>query len=153
MRWYSHRIIGVGTALLSGGGLAAMGLAYLGSTLPDVVEGKSPREGAFFFKYRMKKWRGTHRGSSHWFGWYILLALISFYFYPVLMWLGIGALTHLAADSCTPMGVPLYPFSKKKMMSLKLFTTGSLTEIIFTSALLIFLIFYFTHHNKNMTIF
>lgn len=146
MKWQSHRIIGISAAVLIGGGVVGVILSYIGSTLPDIIEGKTPQEGAWFFKSRMRSWSKSHRGSSHWAGWYITLALAGYHIYPVFMWLGIGSLTHLLADALTPMGVPVYPFSKKKMVTLNLFATGSVTEVIFTSGMLISIIYYVVHH-------
>lgn len=150
MKWQSHRIIGVGTAAVFDGGLAAAVLSYFGSTLPDVVEGKPPQEGGFFFKHKMGAWRKSHRGSSHWVGWYVVLALLGHHYHPSLMWLGIGAMTHLAADALTPMGVPLLPFSKKKMFSLNLFSTGSFGELIFSVTLVAGLIFYISKYQTSL---
>ena len=160
MKWYSHRVIGVSSAMMTGsflsfadgGTIAAMVLAYLGSTLPDVVEGKPPKEGSFFFKRGMLNWRTSHRGVSHWFGWYITLAIAGWLYFPVLAWLGIGALSHLAADSLTPMGVPLYPFSKKKMMSFRLFATGSIYEMLFTCILMACAAYYATNYINGLRI-
>ena len=151
MKWQTHRLIGVGVALICDAGIVAAAISYLGSTLPDVVEGKPPQEGAFFFGRGMKNWRKNHRGTSHWFGWYLGLAFAGFYYDPIFAWLGIGAMTHLAADAVTPMGVPLLPFSKKKMFSINLFPTGSFREAIFSMFLMVGIAYYFVLFPNSLT--
>jgi inner membrane protein len=46
----------------------------------------------------------------------------------------VGYLSHLAADACTPSGVPLL-WPKRKTYSLNLFPTGSLAEYGFVGVL------------------
>lgn len=150
MKWQSHRLIGISAAIFFDGGIIAAALSYVGSTLPDVVEGRSPGEGAWFYKKKMKAWRATHRGTSHWAIWYVLLAMVGSHYHPVLAWLGFGALTHLAADSLTPMGIPLYPFSKRTMLSLNLFSTGSVKEYLFSILLLAAIVYYSTTHINRL---
>lgn len=152
MKWTTHRLIGAGTAIFIDGGLVAAALSYAGSTLPDVVEGKPPQEGAFFFNSGMRSWKKSHRGSSHWFGWYLVIAIAGFTYSPILAWIGIGALTHLAADALTPMGVPLYPFSKKKMLSINLFPTGGFREFIFGITFAGILLYYMLHARNTLTV-
>lgn len=145
-------MIGASTAIVFDAGIVAVALSYLGSTLPDVVEGKPPQEGAFFFNSGMNRWKKSHRGSSHWLGWYVALAFAGAAYSPILAWIGIGAITHLVADAMTPMGVPLYPFSKKRMLSVNLFPTGGFREVIFSVALMSGMAYYITHFPNSFTI-
>ena len=150
MKWHTHRLIGVSVAAFSGAGAVGALLSYIGSTLPDLVEGRPPSESGWFFRSKMRNWRKSHRGASHWFGWYVALALIAYHYHPVLAWIGIGAITHLAADALTPMGVPALPFSKKHMMSLSLFSTGSAGEYVFFLCLLTSLLYFISHHSLQV---
>lgn len=130
MKWYHHRLSSVALALLLGSGPVGAGLAYAGSVLPDLVEGRAPAEGFFFSKWRRERWLSRHRGASHWFGWYAAAAVYGYLVYPPLHWLFLGALFHLLGDALTPGGVPLLPSKNGPRLIFGFFRTGSAGEFV-----------------------
>lgn len=130
MKWINHRISAITLALISGGGAAGALLAYAGSTLPDLAEGKPPAEGILFGGWRKRRWLAHHRGASHWYGWYAASAIGTGIFFPPWHWLFLGALFHLLGDMLTPGGIPLLPWKNSARLTLSIFKTGSPLEYI-----------------------
>ena len=129
MIWISHitiscavayRFLGVKDPL----SLSAIGL---GSILPDRIE--------TIKNIRILK----HRGVSHALWFWSLLAFVWWVYVqknPSSVYLSYakflleGAFLHLAEDTLTIVGIPIFPFISKRF-ALKLFKTGSRTETFF----------------------
>ena len=144
MKWVTHEAIAVGGAYLLG--MPPIGLAGVlaGSVLPDFLDQGMAR----LLVFRQLAFNHLHRGPTHWFGWWLALFVavilqtgsfargddISLF----VLGLGFGALMHVVLDMCTESGVPVAPWSKKHMVSLKLCKTGSLAEYGFLAVFLLF---------------
>jgi len=124
MLFHTHVLFGITSFLVlkdyfSGGNeLIFFLLVLLGSVLPDIDE----------YRSKIKQWSGfigsiitfftKHRGIFHSFLFALLLSFVVMFvwnhYYASALF--IGYLTHLIADSLTPMGIPvLYPFSEFKV--------------------------------------
>lgn len=139
MKWITHQATAVAAALalhLPLGGIAA---ACAGAVLPDVLDqrmaGLAPTR-----RGQQKIFNAVHRGTTHWFGWWLAVCAAAFVLTPAslgslgrdaLLGLGFGGLSHVLLDMLTPSGVPLTPFSRQNKLSLKLCSTGSLGEYCF----------------------
>lgn len=107
MMWRSHFIIGATLPIIVGdyGGAVA---AVIGSVAPDYLE-ELPRV-----------WGGrkiAHRTTTHVMVYWIaaVLVLMSLASWSTLpMWWAWGGLSHVLADSLTPMGVPIFPTQKHR---------------------------------------
>ncbi len=148
MKWITHSTVAVGLAMTLGlptsglGGVALSGVA-LGSVLPDMIDHGISR----LTPNPQKTFNAIHRGATHWFGWYVAMLIFlglcanyprsmgAYYMNFKLLYfvggLGFGGLMHVLLDMCTPSGVPIFPFTKQKRVSLKLFSTGSVQEYLF----------------------
>lgn len=142
MKWITHQ---TGAILLATGlqlpwvGVAA---AAAGAILPDVVDQRISGLGATR-KQKQKIFNRIHRGNSHWFGWWLALALAAL-FAPLqplvrdlMAGLAFGSLSHVLLDMMTTRGVPLLPFTVKNKFSLHLCSTGKLSEYIFLAAMFV----------------
>ncbi len=155
MKWTSHKIISLASGIVLELPLCAMAGLFLGSIIPDVLDMTYAR----LSKNPQKTFKRIHRGISHWYGTYLFFALTCFYFMPslntqlkqlnieqILLQIGfgfnLGALMHIFLDMCTYSGVPIRPFTKKKRISLRLFSTGSIKEYLLLSFVVIGFIFY-----------
>lgn len=144
MKWITHEAVAVGGAYLLG--MPPIGLAgvFAGSVLPDALDQGMAR----LLVFRQLAFNRLHRGPTHWFGWW--LALFGAVVLQTkslasgdpatlfVMGIGFGALMHVLLDMCTETGVPVAPWSKKHMMSLKLCKTGSVAEYGFLAASVLF---------------
>ncbi len=131
-------------------------VAILGSIFPDIDEPNSYIGRRFYIISKIFKKIFGHRGFTHsLFGLVVFVLLfylfIFFFFsnfiiYPyfIILFFGIGYLSHLIGDFITSNGIPLlYPFYNKRF-SLSLFSTGSAGEDlfrIFLGLLFIFLVY------------
>lgn len=115
-----------------------IGSAFIGGILPDIIDQSRAKLG----KNRQAQQRifnATHRGASHWFGWWLLLllacaALPQTLLREVAAGFALGGLSHIALDMLTVRGVPLAPFTRKGSISLRFCKTGSWKEYIFLAA-------------------
>lgn len=71
MRWITHTSVTVAAGLLFHPSVPFTAGLAAGSVLPDVVD-------RVLSGGNQQIWRRIHRGSSHWLGWYVLLAAVSF---------------------------------------------------------------------------
>jgi len=143
VKWVTHQTVTVGAALVLAMSPAAVAAALAGAVLPDVLDQKR----AALSRNPQRAFNRIHRGSSHWFGWWLALFLLPVAAasplsdWPVvadlLFGLGFGALAHVAQDMVTTAGVPLVPWTRKNKLSLRLFSTGSLGEYAFLAAALV----------------
>ncbi len=146
----SHVIVGVSTivaiAMLTGEvpDRIGFGMVILGSVLPDIDNGgiiTSVIPGGRSISKGINAIVG-HRGFTHWLIVPIALILSGIFYSEYLIWLGIGYLSHILADSCTLAGVPMFaPFSDR-IYGLRFFRTGGVVEWLI-SGTLIAGIFYF----------
>ena len=138
MKWITHQLISAGSAVVLGMPMPGVLAAWGGAIAPDLLDQKRAALG----RRRQQVFNRIHRGSSHWFGWWLALWLVGVSgFLPyvaglVAAGLGWGALTHVALDACTPMGIPVLPWSRQGKFSLRLCRTGGLGEYIFLLAAL-----------------
>lgn len=116
----------------------AFAIAALGALLPDIDHPHS-------WAGRRFKWISIplaavigHRGLTH-----SLLAVIAGLAGLAMLGMGhlaaplvIGYLSHLAADACTPSGVPLL-WPMKKRFSLSLVETGSWQEVVLVGGVVV----------------
>ncbi len=161
MKWITHQTAAVAAAYALHMPPLAIGAACCGAVLPDMIE----RSIARLCWNSDKVFFAIHRGVTHWLGWWLALVLIfplwgktgilpdaalrSLQEYlpllsftgsisgTVLAGLGFGGLMHVLLDMCTTSGVPLLPLSKKKMLSLRLCSTGSVREFLFLLTVII----------------
>ncbi|MBQ3060788.1 MAG: metal-dependent hydrolase [Desulfovibrio sp.] len=141
MKWITHQTAAVGAALalhLPPVGVAA---ACLGAVVPDMLDQRVARL-APTPSGRQRMFNRIHRGTTHWFGWWLalFLAALALPLAPpakaLLSGLAFGGLSHVLLDMLTPQGVPWHPFSRKGRFSFKLCTTGSIGEYCFLALLL-----------------
>ena len=139
MKWITHQATAVAAALALHLPLEGVAAACAGAVLPDVLDqriaGLAPTR-----RGRQKVFNAIHRGTTHWFGWWLAVCVAAFALSPsslgalgrdALLGLGFGGLSHVLLDMLTPSGVPLTPFSRQNKLSLKLCSTGSLGEYCF----------------------
>jgi len=141
MRWMTHQVAGVGAVLMLDGPLLSLGGVIIGSTLPDVLD----KTIASFSTNPQAAFNKIHRGTTHWFGWWVLayfLALSNVTPMPIrpfVFGLALGGLVHVIFDAITPMGVPLLPWSRKGRISLNLVSTGGVMEYVLLVSMCVFL--------------
>lgn len=130
MKWYNHKAVGAGVSLLFGLPLSGVFITIVSSVLPDVVE------------FGVLK----HRGLSHAWWIYALLYVVSVAILPkysiYFSFIALGILIHLICDALTMMGIPLSPFSDKRI-AFKFFKTGSVTEYIVVSVIMLICLYIF----------
>ncbi len=151
MKWITHQLVAVGTAIVLEMPPIAIAATFFGSVLPDIIDQKISR----WSSNPQKTFNSIHRGLSHWFGWYALLYCFAEYAFAnprsfgidvgkevlhILSGLGFGGLFHILLDMCTPSGVPLSPFKLKRRATLKLFSTGSVQEYMFLALAMFILV-------------
>lgn len=141
MRWITHQVGALGTALWLQLPLAGVAAAWVGGILPDVMDQKM----AGLSRNRQRAFNRIHRGFTHWPGLWLGLVILAVVFVPhesvrllrpVCVGLAVGGLSHVILDMLTPQGVPFLPFSRKNRFSLKLCKTGGIGEYLFLAAML-----------------
>lgn len=139
MKWITHQTGAVLGAVALALPLPGVVCASFGAVLPDVID---QRLSMLAPGSSRKAFNRLHRGSSHWFGWWLLLFLAILAFpLPVLCrdaaaGFTFGGLTHIGMDSLTPRGVPVLPYSRRLKLALPVCSTGSLGEYIFLAAII-----------------
>ena len=138
MKWLNHEIVtGILVYAFAGGDFASTLAAMAGGLFPDMLEGR-PSE----HENELRKWRALHRGVSHWFVPYAVIAAtmtVQSVFHlsrgtprRVLSLLGysaLGCLFHITEDSLCGR-VP--SFDPHTRIGLRFFTVGSPKEYRFT---------------------
>ena len=110
MKWITHQATAVAAALalhLPWEGVAA---ACAGAVLPDVLDqriaGLAPTR-----RGRQKVFNAIHRGTTHWFGWWMAVCVAAFALSPAslgslgrdaLLGLGFGGMRHVMLDMLSP---------------------------------------------------
>ena len=110
MKWITHQATAVAAALALHLPVAGVAAACAGAVLPDVLDqrmaGLAPTK-----RGRQKLFNAIHRGTTHWFGWWLVLCAAAFALpgpelgpmgRDVLLGLGFGGLSHVALDMLTP---------------------------------------------------
>lgn len=109
MRWWAHLAIG-GALGATFGGPAALPAALVGSTAPDWLEWCAQRLGG---RRRVK-----HRGATHYLAvWLALAPGLALLPGPwsLAAWFAWGGLAHVCADALTVSGVPVGPWSDRRV--------------------------------------
>lgn len=133
MKWITHQAVAVGAAFVLGMPVAGLAGVWAGAVLPDVLDQKR----AALSRNRQRAFNRIHRGTTHWFGWWLALWLagltgvLSELAGAVVAGIGFGAFLHVALDACTTAGVPVVPWSRQGKFSLGLCRTGGLGEYAF----------------------
>ncbi len=137
MNWFSHRVFAVGIAAMCKFDLVGMGMAYLGSTVPDSID--------FFLTKIGFNFNKIHRKHSHAWVWYALvLALLYFAVRPfaaknftellkykdLVSAFFLGIFSHIFLDMLTIKGVPIF-LNPNKKIAVKLVSTNTWTESVF----------------------
>lgn len=151
LKWITHQAGAALAAMVQGLEPVAVMASLLGAILPDLIDQKFAALG-----YRGKRQRifnAIHRGSSHWFGWWLFAFTQTLAFMPnnglaqfivnAAMGISFGALTHVGMDMLTPRGTPLLPFYVRLRLSAPICSTGTWQEIIFLVSLVLCGILYF----------
>ncbi len=157
MRWFNHELITGMAVFTTTGNIVAAVSAALGSSFPDVIEGRPGEEGSL----QHSIWQRRHRKGSHWFVFYLIPLLFLLLYlsknsslvfstgsfieairlglnditalYPViaytLFYFLIGCIFHIAQDAITGTVPSLNP---RKRTGVRFFTVGSIQEYIFT---------------------
>ena len=143
MKWITHETVAIGIAYIVGMPPVCLAGVAVGSVLPDVLDQGMAR----LLVFRQLAFNRIHRGVTHWFGWWLALSFSTLLqvkgtaFPPdatlFALGIGFGGLAHVLLDMCTVTGVPVAPWSKKHMFSLKLCSTGSMREYAFLAAAVI----------------
>ncbi len=125
MQGVTHMMAGIVSAMaVAPNEPKAIGLAALGSILPDIDHGSSFIGRRIPFVNKFVK----HRGVTH----SLIATVIAFYINP---WLGLGYASHIILDMLTKQGVRLlFPFYG--MYGLKIVRTGGVFEKILRTALI-----------------
>lgn len=135
MKWITHQTGAVVCGLALSLPLAGLAGAAMGAILPDLID--QTRSAAAPAKKRQQTFNRLHRGSSHWFGWWLalFLLLLALPLPPLARDAGaglfLGGLVHVGMDLLTPRGVPVLPFWRKARLALPVCSTGSLREYLF----------------------
>lgn len=135
MKWITHQTGAVLGAMALSLPLPGVVCASIGAVLPDVIDQRlsklAPTKSS-----RQKTFNRIHRGSSHWFGWWLalFLAALALPLHPLardaLAGFVLGALSHVGMDMLTPRGAPILPFGRFKL-ALPLCSTGGIGEYAF----------------------
>lgn len=158
MKWLTHQVGAAVGATFLDCPWPAVCAACAGAIFPDVIDQKISRLGPSA-KKRQKIFNRIHRGSSHWFGWWLLLFLLPLisplplYVRDILVGFAFGALSHVALDLLTPRGAPLLPAKPGYRVSLNLCSGGSLGEYAFLATLIAVWIFAYSAQVKSALLF
>ena len=141
MTWPTHQAGALLAALALDLSFPALAAAFMGATLPDIID-QSISRFAPGKRLRQKVFNRIHRGHSHWFGWWLAIFLITLglpmpgIVRDLLAGLALGALSHVALDMLTPRGVPFLPFGAPCNVAIPLCSTGKWSEYVFLGLIL-----------------
>ena len=125
MKWITHQTAGVGAALALHLPLEGVVAACLGAILPDKLDQAIAKRS----RNPQRTFNQIHRGTTHWFGWWVAILLLACshlvppHWQPALLGIGLGGISHVVLDMLTPSGIPLHPFSRKNKLSFKVCST------------------------------
>jgi inner membrane protein len=109
----THVAFAVALGMVSGAPTSTLGLLAGGALLPDLDHHQSTiGRILFFISIPLNKLVG-HRRTFHGFFLWSIISLAGIFYNP-LLWIGLGALSHVFIDCLNVMGVQaLMPFSEK----------------------------------------
>lgn len=142
MKWVTHQTGAILGAIALNAPPAALVMAIPGAILPDMLDLKMAGLGRGKAG-KQKVFNKVHRGSSHWFGWWLglLLLVLSIPLPPLLQdalaGLALGGFCHVLMDMLTPRGIPVFPFSRLQNVSTPICSTGTRGEYIFLACLIL----------------
>ena len=106
MKWANHKLVTTVVVFAGTGNLLYAAYSFLGSVLPDRLEGKPPKESKAYWK-----WRSKHRQNTHWTVPYLAIIAVLYYLHEIgilhdLSWeiaklpifVCVGALLHILED-------------------------------------------------------
>jgi inner membrane protein len=136
----THAAFAGAVALLCGASPSSLPLLALGSALPDIDHPQSFLGRIFFFLSIPLNKRFGHRKTIHGYPLWGLVTVLGVFWDP-LLWLGLGAISHLYLDSFNLKGVQaLMPFSEKVLVLFDRkyrIVAGSRKELVLLSVLLV----------------
>lgn len=133
MKWITHQTGAILGALALNVPVAAVVMCVPGAILPDLIDLKLAAAGRGG-RHSRKAFNQIHRGSSHWFGWWLALWLLVLSVpmpalaQDALAGAALGAFSHVLMDMLNPKGVPLLPFGRRGMVSAPVCSTGASGE-------------------------
>lgn len=147
LKWINHKILTT-TAIYVGTGSVVAGICgYIGSTLPDRLEGRPPKDSAEYWK-----WRQRHRRFTHWTVPYLFVMLCCLWIRKeipldthllelcnVIFYISMGALLHIIEDGICGK-VPLINYNQR--IGLRLFRVGSWKEYALVYTLIVGMLLY-----------
>ena len=125
MKWITHQTAGVGAALALHLPLEGVVAACLGAILPDKLDQAIAKRS----RNPQRTFNQIHRGTTHWFGWWVAILLVACshlvppHWQPALLGIGLGGISHVVLDMLTPSGC----------------STGSVGEYVFLGVMLVLL--------------
>ena len=118
--------------------LTALTGAFIGAILPDIDEPNSYIGRKLIFISEPLKMLGLkHRTITHSIFFAIFFALFG-YFNIIFYFIAYGIFMHLIEDAITNTGIPFFYPLYKKRIGVRLFDTGTISEYVFTFAILVF---------------
>lgn len=138
MKWITHQAGAVFGALALTLPLPAVFCSALGAVAPDAIDQRLSKMAG---RKRQKTFNKIHRGSSHWFGWWLLLFLAALAIpIPSLLrdaaaGFALGSLIHVGMDALTPRGVPMLPTQRKFRLAIPVCSTGKAGEYLFLATI------------------
>ena len=147
MKWVNHQLVTTVLVYAATDSILYAGYSFLGSVLPDILEGRPPKESKAYWK-----WRSKHRKNTHWTVPYLAIIALLLYlnkeailigwyweFAKIPLFVAVGSLLHILEDSICGK-VPL--FSRKKKIGIKLFRVGSGREYLVAYAICLAALYY-----------
>ncbi|MEZ4527709.1 MAG: metal-dependent hydrolase [Desulfobacterales bacterium] len=129
----THAAFGILWAALAGQGYLNATAAALGALVPDIDHPQSSIGRVFFFLSIPLNQKFGHRGFIHSFILYTPFVILGFFFSDFVLWLSLGAISHIVIDSYNVSGVKaLVPFTQRTVICFKddwRVRTGSTPEI------------------------
>ncbi len=147
MKWSNHKLVTTVVVLAGTGNFLYAAYSFLGSVLPDRLEGKPPKESKAYWK-----WRSKHRQTTHWTVPYLLIIATLMYLHKIeiindwswelakfIIFVCVGALLHILEDALCGK-VPL--IWRKHKIGLKLFKVGSSWEYFISYTICVIALYY-----------
>ena len=97
MKWITHQTAGVGAALALHLPLEGVVAACLGAILPDKLDQAIAKRS----RNPQRTFNQIHRGTTHWFGWWVAILLVACshlvppHWQPALLGIGLGGISHV----------------------------------------------------------
>jgi inner membrane protein len=136
----THVAFAAAAALVCGAPASSLAFLVLGSALPDIDHPQSFLGRIFFFISIPLNKRFGHRKTIHGYPLWTLVTLVGLFWNP-LLWLGLGAISHIYMDSFNLKGVQgLMPFNEKVLVLFDRkyrIAAGSRKELVLLSVLLV----------------